>query len=295
MTENTKKHSRFRKNLPIIIIIIVLALVTLTFFGDMIRAHILGEDSVETISIDGKPGDGKMTPPGVEKPNDPPKEPEKTPEELAADLAQVPHTSNSPTFYDTPYMPEGADVNLQLINKVCGVGKDYKPANLQLTKYRATDRAEANQYMVDYAADAMDAMIEGAMKEGYTILVTTAYRSYSMQSTLYNNYVAKDGQAAADRYSARPGTSEHQSGLAADLTSPSVGGRLTNDFADTDEGKWLKEHSWEYGFIKRFPEDGEAITGYMHEAWHYRYVGREAAEYIMKNGLTLEEYIAEKF
>ncbi len=219
-----------------------------------------------------------------------------TPEETAQNLSDISDTTQNETvYYDTPFIPEGGDETVQLVNKVCGLSKDYKPANLQLTKYRATDRAEANQYMIDYAADAIDAMIEAAKEEGYTILVTTAYRSYSFQSTLYNNYVAQDGQAAADRYSARPGTSEHQSGLAADLTSATVNYRLTKDFGSTPEGQWLAQHAAEYGFILRYTADGEPITGYMYEPWHFRYVGVENATYIMENGLTLEEFIAERY
>ncbi|MBQ7605187.1 MAG: M15 family metallopeptidase [Firmicutes bacterium] len=219
-----------------------------------------------------------------------------TPEETAQNLSDISDTTKNETvYYDTPFIPEGGDETVQLVNKVCGLSKDYKPANLQLTKYRATDRAEANQYMIDYAADAIDAMIEAAKEEGYTILVTTAYRSYSFQSTLYNNYVAQDGQAAADRYSARPGTSEHQSGLAADLTSATVNYRLTKDFGSTPEGQWLAQHAAEYGFILRYTADGEPITGYMYEPWHFRYVGVENATYIMENGLTLEEFIAERY
>ncbi|MBR5015733.1 MAG: M15 family metallopeptidase [Clostridia bacterium] len=223
-------------------------------------------------------------------------EPANTPEETAQNLTDISDTSASETvYYDTPYIPAGGDETVQLVNKVCGVSKNYKPANLQLTKYRATDRAEANQYMVDYAANAMDAMIEGAMAEGYTVLVTTAYRSYSFQSTLYNNYVAKDGQAAADKYSARPGTSEHQTGLAADLTSATVGYKLTKDFGGTAEGQWLSAHAHEYGFILRYTSAGEPITGYMYEPWHFRYVGVDNATYIHQKGITLEEFIAEKY
>lgn len=223
-------------------------------------------------------------------------DPANTPEETAQNLESLSDTSKSETvYYDTPFIPEGGDATVQLVNKVCGVSKNYKPANLQLTKYRATDRAEANQYMVDYAANAMDAMIEAAMAEGYTVLVTTAYRSYSFQSTLYNNYVAKDGQAAADKYSARPGTSEHQTGLAADLTSATVNYKLTKDFGSTQEGQWLDAHAHEYGFILRYTSAGEPITGYMYEPWHFRYVGVDNATYIHEKGITLEEFIAERY
>ncbi len=295
MTEKQKPNLKLKKYLPIVVFIIILVVVTATFFGDIIKTNLLGIDTVETLPLDeGRPGEEKTPHPAVDVPPAP-EEGQKSDEQKKEDLAKISDTANATVFYEKPYIPKGADGTMQLINKVCGVSQDYVPENLQLTKYRATDRDEANQYMIDYAAKAMDSMLEAAQKEGYTILVTTAYRSYGMQSILYNNYVKKDGQAAADRYSARPGTSEHQSGLAADLTCPEVNYKLTNDFGNTEAGKWLAEHAWEYGFIKRYLEEGEPITGYMHEAWHYRYVGKDAAKYITENNLTLEEYIAEKY
>lgn len=103
---------------------------------------------------------------------------------------------------------------------------------------------------------------------------------------LFNQYVRKDGLELAIRYSAPPGQSEHQTGLCFDVAS------LWRTFADTEEGIWLAEHCAEYGFIIRFPAGKEAITGYMYEPWHIRYVGKEVAEAIMAEpGLTLEEYL----
>lgn len=178
-----------------------------------------------------------------------------------------------------------------LVNRENPVSESFKPQDLELAKYRASNRSESGQYMVKQAAEAFNALSEAAAaEEDYTIVVTTAYRSYSFQKTLHDNYVAKDGQAAADTYSARPGTSEHQSGLAADVSSPSVNYELTQRYADSEEGKWLAENCSRFGFIIRFPLDKDDITGYMYEPWHIRYVGEEPAAFIMNNGLTLEEY-----
>lgn len=276
-----------RKEKSLIILLTMMLAIMCIFAGcgNGEDVHTAGTDDGQVVDRNGN----------VSGENQEPVETKKSDEEIAASLSTISDTVNQTVYYDTPYIPEGADATMQLVNKVCGVNKDYVPANLQLTKYRATDRAEANQYMVDYAANAMDAMIEAAMTEGHTILVTTAYRSYNFQSVLYNNYVAKDGQAAADKYSARPGTSEHQSGLAADVTSPSVNYQLTKKYGETAEGQWLAAHAHEYGFILRYTVDGESITGYMYEPWHFRYVGVDAATEIHEKGCTLEEYIAEKY
>lgn len=305
----SKKYKATKKTWIIIIaFIVVIAGITLAFFGDIIFSD---DSPFKTLFVSDYhdkdhhgPGDneegkdqaeaGETTPDAVIATE--PAVETNTPEETAENLTEISDTTaNETVYYDTPFIPDGGDELVQLVNKVCGVSSDYVPANLQLTKYRATDRAESNQYMVDYAANAMDAMIEGAQAEGYTILVTTAYRSYNFQNVLYTNYVAKDGQAAADKYSARPGTSEHQTGLAADVTSPTVGYKLTNDFGSTPEGQWLEAHAHEYGFIKRYTTEGEPITGYMNEAWHFRYVGVENATYIFEKGITLEEFIAERY
>ena len=95
----------------------------------------------------------------------------------------------------------------------------------------------------------------------------------------------RDGQEAADRYSARPGHSEHQSGLAFDLND------LSESFGRTKEGIWLRENCWKYGFIIRYPEDKESITGYMYEPWHVRYIGNDSAKAVYESGLCLEEYL----
>ena len=154
-----------------------------------------------------------------------------------------------------------------IANKTYSLPEDYAPG--------VTSEAE----------EAVNKMEEAAKEDGLELFVRSGYRSYSYQSTLYNNYVSRDGKAAADRYSARPGHSEHQTGMAFDMNS------LSQSFEDTPEGKWLARNCWRYGFIIRYPKEKESITGYMYEPWHVRYLGTELAEKVYNSGLTLEEYL----
>ena len=135
------------------------------------------------------------------------------------------------------------------------------------------------------AKAALDEMFAAAKNDGITLKVVSGFRSYSTQKTLYENYVKRDGQAAADRYSARAGHSEHQTGLAFDLNS------TKDSFADTKEGKWIAQNAHKYGFIVRYPKDKEEITGYMYEPWHIRYLGKDIAPKVFDSGLCLEEYL----
>ena len=133
-------------------------------------------------------------------------------------------------------------------------------------------------------------MADAAKEEGLTLLITTAYRNYNFQATLYNNYVRQDGKEQADTYSARPGYSEHQLGYSADLTNKE---RVNfGEFKNTKEFTWLKDNAYKYGFIIRYTEANQYITGYVPESWHYRYVGNDIAKYIYENNITYEEYYA---
>jgi D-alanyl-D-alanine carboxypeptidase len=181
---------------------------------------------------------------------------------------------------------------LILINKQNPIDSNYKPDDLTKIKYYAKDRSEAGRYMRKEAADQFHLLAEAAAEEGYELVMTTAYRSYGFQQVLWNNYVANEGEAAASRFSAKPGQSEHQSGLAVDVSSPSVDYALTENFGKTEEGIWLANNAHLFGFIIRFPQDKEDITGYLYEPWHIRYVGEPIASDIFKKGLTLEEYLS---
>lgn len=135
------------------------------------------------------------------------------------------------------------------------------------------------------AMAAFESMKKAAAIEGINLFIVSGFRSYSHQSTLYKNYVARSGQAEADRFSARPGHSEHQTGLALDLNSAS------SSFAGTREAIWVANNSFRFGFIVRYPQGKEAVTGYMYEPWHMRYLGVANATKVFNSGLCLEEYL----
>ncbi|MCG1010851.1 M15 family metallopeptidase [Salinicoccus sp. ID82-1] len=137
---------------------------------------------------------------------------------------------------------------------------------------------------------AYQQMFQDGAARGLDFVLVSDFRSYDYQAQLYSNYVARDGQEAADQYSAKPGHSEHQTGLAIDVGSADSATTLKVSFGDTPEFQWMKDVAHEYGFIIRYLEGKEDITGYMYEPWHLRYVGEEA-EAIYESGLTLEEYL----
>lgn len=180
---------------------------------------------------------------------------------------------------------------LILVNKEHSLDKEYEPQDLTETIYFAKDRSPLWRKMREEAATAFHRLSEDAKAEGLEIVVTTCYRSYDFQSQLYYGYVNTKGQEWADKYSAKPGTSEHQTGLAADCSSPSVNYQLTVDFENTEEGKWLSENAYKYGFVIRYEKGKEEITGYSYEPWHIRYVGEKAAKVTKEKNFALEELI----
>ena len=133
--------------------------------------------------------------------------------------------------------------------------------------------------------EAFAVMQKAAAAQGLNIYISSGYRSYSRQQTLYNNYVKSDGKALADTYSSRPGSSEHQTGLCFDLNT------IDDSFGNTKESAWLEQHAQEYGFIIRFPKGKDAQTGYQYEPWHLRYLGVDMATKVYNSGLSLEEYL----
>ena len=141
------------------------------------------------------------------------------------------------------------------------------------------------------AAAAYKAMYKAAKKDGVKLVIQSAYRSYNAQVGVYNGWVNTLGKAKADLQSARPGYSEHQTGLSVDIASGSGKCTIAKCFAKTDEGKWLTQHSWEYGWVLRYPKKKTHITGYKYEPWHWRFVGIELAAELHKTpNITLEEF-----
>ena len=174
---------------------------------------------------------------------------------------------------------------LILVNKYNYLSSNYTPANLVSinSNYGVTGYLEETTY------NAFVTMADDAALAGVNLYAYSPYRSYSVQYSLYNRYASKDGVSLADTYSARAGHSEHQTGLAVDISR--LGGNLTG-FENTNEFKWLKDNSYKYGFIIRYPEGKEYITGYQYEPWHYRYLGVEVATAIHNLNITFEEYYA---
>lgn len=182
---------------------------------------------------------------------------------------------------------------LILVNKTHGVEKTYEPDDLCSVQAYAEDRNPEYQMLRATAADAFDRLSQAAENENYIIRLTTGYRSYAYQQQLHDMYIARNGGTWTEQYSAEPGFSEHQTGLAADVSCKSLKYKLDPEFGDTAEGKWLADNAHLFGFIIRYPEGKEDITGYQYEPWHIRYVGVEAATQMYNNNLTLEEYLGD--
>lgn len=155
-----------------------------------------------------------------------------------------------------------------IANKTYGLPSTYNPGGLTKATY-----------------NAFLEMKRAAAKDGINLWICSGFRSYSTQSWLYNSYVNRDGRAKADTYSARPGHSEHQTGLAMDINNAS------SSFNNTREARWLANNCWKYGFIIRYPNGKQSITGYKYESWHVRYLGKDMAKKVYNSGLCLEEYL----
>ena len=165
-----------------------------------------------------------------------------------------------------------------LVNKYNYLDKLYEPKNL--TKVD-------NTKLVRHVADEFIKMKKDASKNNLNIVAISGFRSFEYQDNLYNKYVKVDGLEKADKYSARAGYSEHQTGLAIDISN---GKKTYMDFENTKEFNWMQKNSYKYGFILRYPKGKENITGYIYESWHYRYVGIKIALYIKKHNITYDEY-----
>lgn len=164
-----------------------------------------------------------------------------------------------------------------------------------LVKPDVTPTREAlseNIYMRPDAAEALEELFAGAAEDGMTLYATSGFRSYATQKAIFDRKLETMSEKAANASVAKPGYSEHQTGLAMDVEGETTRGTgLTEAFGESPEGIWLEENCYKYGFIIRYPKGKTDITGYIYEPWHIRYVGREAAAEIEELGVTFEEYI----
>jgi D-alanyl-D-alanine carboxypeptidase len=196
-------------------------------------------------------------------------------------------TGTAPPAQDTPFPAVSL---LQLVDKQHPLPSGYEPPDIVAVPgpYSAPGYSSTMNYT---ALTALEIMLDAANNAGYDIRVVSGYRSYADQQYTYNYWVGQLGQEQADRVSARPGYSEHQLGMTADLGSADFGWDLTDTFGATPDGRWLSAHCTEYGFVLSFPEGKEDPTGYAYEPWHFRYIGTAAADYAA-SGLTLNQYLA---
>ncbi|MBC1421048.1 M15 family metallopeptidase [Listeria seeligeri] len=181
---------------------------------------------------------------------------------------------------------------LVLANKDYSLQSSYTPPDLvrpNVTFSFGDEQVEKAQ-MRKEAGTALEEMFQAANEDGYKLFAVSGYRSYKRQQEVFQAEVNSKGDTKAREAVAYPGTSEHQTGLAMDISSESQSYELTEAFGTTPEGKWLEENAHNYGFILRYMKGREDITKYQYESWHYRYVGKDAATIIYENNWTLEEF-----
>ncbi len=213
----------------------------------------------------------------------------KSPSFTAASSSSVPAASGG--FDKNQYSINDPASLWVIVNKGRVLPSDYTPANLVAPSVPLRLSADNSEmHLRQDASAAMVKLFTAAANDGLHLMLASGYRSYSEQTNVYNAEVQNNGQTVADQESARPGHSEHQTGLAADLEPASRNCELSACFADTPEGKWLEANAYKYGFVIRYQKDKANQTGYTYEPWHIRYVGLSLAEQISKTGQTLEQF-----
>lgn len=185
---------------------------------------------------------------------------------------------------------------LVLVNKKRNLPAGYEPPNLVIPNIPFPFKENLEKkYLRKIAAGALEELFKEVKNKGLDMYGLSGYRSYTTQKNIFDYKAEMRGEEVANKTSARPGQSEHQTGLAMDVTSPKVNFRLLQSFGETEEGIWLAKNAHKFGFIIRYPEGKEDITGYSYEPWHLRYVGKDIAEDIYEERVTLEEYMAKTY
>lgn len=266
---------------------IMVTVLLLLLFGAMLAMDLFSDkEDIPTNEEPPTEGEEPLEEP-VKEPVNEVEEPGKI-DEPTEEPVEEPSAENPDDEIVVVYNPEAIDV---LVNRKHNLSSDYIPADLvKLTEVPTVlSNPEVNQ-LREPAYNALKELFSKALEEEYELFARSGYRSYNTQVALYSSYVANHGQAAADTFSAKAGQSEHQTGLAMDITCASMDYVLSEAFGETEEGKWVAENAHKFGFIVRYPKGKEEITGYMYEPWHIRYLGIELATKVYESGLTLEEY-----
>ncbi len=279
---------RRSKKLKIRRTVIVVTSLLLIIFGAFLIKEKLEKQDEEPANISKDPEEEEIS----AEPEEPREEEAQNPEEPQEPEEAEPEEVDPVQGEDEPAViienPEELDV---LVNKKRKLPENYVPEDLVTLSELPTvlSNPEVNQ-LRSAACQALKELFTAAEEEGYELHARSGYRSYYTQASLYSSYVDNYGRAAADMYSAKPGRSEHQTGLSIDITCQALNYKLDTTFAETEEGKWVAENAHTYGYIIRYPKGKEEITGYAYEPWHIRYLGTELAEKIYESGLTMEEY-----
>lgn len=204
-----------------------------------------------------------------------------------SDVVTIINVGADSEFYKNTKETDTTKNELMLVNKYNYLTKEYNPDDLQV--FSNKHAYGENQSLRKIAYDAYISMFNAAKNDGYTLIINSSYRSYDEQTEVYDNYSSWYGEEEALKVAAKPGYSEHQTGLAVDIQSYCS---QEKEFEECEEFTWLSKNAYKYGFILRYPDGLEQITGYNYESWHYRYVGKEAAKYIHDNNITFDEYYA---
>jgi D-alanyl-D-alanine carboxypeptidase len=204
-------------------------------------------------------------------------------------VIEIINTNRDKEYYTDPIKTDYSKKELMLVNKYYHLDNDYTPEDLVTipTTYAYGDYG--SQKVTKSTYDAYVNLWNASHENGYYLMVSSSYRPYERQEIVYNDYQKSKGTEYADSIAARPGFSEHQTGYALDVFEK---GTTQKTFQNSESYKWLKENAHNYGFILRYPEDKENITGYSFESWHIRYVGNEAAKIIYENNISFDEYYA---
>lgn len=211
---------------------------------------------------------------------------QKNPTKDLSEIVTLINVNRDSNYYENTTPTDTSKDTLMLVNKYNYLSQDYTPENLvNVSSSYAYDGNIARQDVLD----AFKEMYNDALKDDITLILNSSYRSYSEQDETWLTRKKAYGTEKADQYAARAGYSEHQTGLALDINQFNT---TEKDFENTPAFTWLSNNAYKYGFILRYPEGKENITGYSYESWHYRYVGKDVAKKITDEGITFDEYYA---